>query len=323
MYIFLRYLLIKNQLPNVCNKVAKKCAKYLIPKSILPPAQRIVVIGDIHSDLRVSIKIFKKCKLIDENYNWIADPKNTIVVQMGDQIDGYRPGIKNFNDECMSDIQVISFFNKMNTEAQKYGGGVYSLLGNHEIMNLQGIFNYVTKFGFDEFNGYSKRIQSFSKGGLHNNLLACTRNTILKIGSWLFVHGGILPKTSKTYKIDELNNIVRSWILGKTITESMHLINDHHESPFWNRNLGKLQTNLSLNDIKCQKILKPTMDTYDIGGMVVAHTPQFLGINGTCGNRVWRVDVGLSSVFQNNFKKLKGIQVMEIWNDKKIKIINI
>lgn len=318
----LRYILLEKQTSDQCELVAQKCSGYLVPESILPPVKRIIVIGDVHSDLRASIRTFKLAKLIDDNLNWIAEPKNTIVVQMGDQIDSRRPGSDKADQSCLSDMKVLDFFTKMDKKARKYGGAVYSLLGNHEILNLSGMFNYVSRKGFEEFDGVKGRTSSFSKGGKYHKLLACTRNTILKIGSWLFVHGGIMPEVSEKYKsIPEMNNVIREWILGKTIGESMELIDHRERSPFWNRYFGKLESGLELENPLCECKFKSIMNTYQIGKMVIAHTPQLKGINHTCGKRVWRTDVGMSSVFQHFHKNLGKLQIIEILDDNKVRTI--
>ena len=71
---------------------------------ILPPCDRIIVIGDLHGDWKITKEIFLKAKLIDINFKWIAEPKNTIVVQVGDIVDrGGRPS--NLGDEC-SELKV-------------------------------------------------------------------------------------------------------------------------------------------------------------------------------------------------------------------------
>ena len=70
------------------------------------------------------------------------------MVQLGDQIDRVRPSnlINNicsdddpelYQDEG-SDLKIISLFNKLHTQAVQYGGACISVLGNHEMMNVEG-----------------------------------------------------------------------------------------------------------------------------------------------------------------------------------------
>ena len=67
----------------------KNCPSFKYYPPILPAAERIIAIGDLHGDLDLSIRILKLAKLIDNDFNWIGG--NTIVVQIGDQLDSCRP----------------------------------------------------------------------------------------------------------------------------------------------------------------------------------------------------------------------------------------
>ena len=50
-----------------------KCER--ISKSIYSKKDRIIVIGDLHGDYNNTLLVFKKLKLIDNDLNWIAFPK--------------------------------------------------------------------------------------------------------------------------------------------------------------------------------------------------------------------------------------------------------
>ena len=68
----------------------EKCIGYNIPPSVLPACKRIISIGDIHGDWNATIRAFILAKLIDSKKNWIADPPDTIVIQVGDILDRRR-----------------------------------------------------------------------------------------------------------------------------------------------------------------------------------------------------------------------------------------
>jgi hypothetical protein len=70
--------------------------------------------------------------------------------------------------------------------------------------------------------------------------------------------------------------------------------------------------------------------------MIIGHTPQFYindsGINGTCNNKLWRVDNGASMAFSefdplmkqsNEISKERKVQVLEILNDKEFNVLRI
>ena len=97
-----------------------------------------------------------------EQYIWIG--KDTVVVQVGDQVDRCRPigdGKKCVRDreatvdDEHSDLKIIDLFNELNKLAMVENGMVISLLGNHELMNYQGNINYASYKGVhnDDFEG--------------------------------------------------------------------------------------------------------------------------------------------------------------------------
>ena len=87
--------------------------------------------------------------------------------------------------------------NYLHKKAIKVGGGVYMLIGNHELMNILGDFRYADTGHIDGFGGVEKRRELFRPGGKMAQRLACHTCGIMKIGSWVFVHGGFLPKYAK------------------------------------------------------------------------------------------------------------------------------
>ena len=112
-----------------------------LPKDILPPKKKIIVIGDIHADFKNLFKLFLKLKLIDINKRWIAKPLDTVVIQVGDQLDGGG----RFSNEVSGENNILDFMEFIHEQAIVYGGGVYSLIGNHELMNVLGDFRYASK----------------------------------------------------------------------------------------------------------------------------------------------------------------------------------
>ena len=128
----------------------------------LPKCKRIIVIGDLHGDWDITKKIFIRYKLIDTNGKWIAKPKDTQVVQVGDIVDrGGRPDT--VGDEC-SEVKIMDFLDDIHEQAQLYGGGVYCILGNHEIMNVVGNFTYAGEESIKCFGGEDERKKAFKSG---------------------------------------------------------------------------------------------------------------------------------------------------------------
>lgn len=342
---------------NICNDILLGgsneteidiCTKYGfdVPQYIFPPKKRIIAIGDLHGDLKLTKKSLLLAKVIDENDEWIADP-DTVVIQVGDQLDSCRPtpdDTKQIGGSTIIDMDVIYYLNDLHKKAQKKDkdSGVYSLLGNHELMNVQGDMRYVSKSDVDNFKTPSdikmehstdKRTLCFKPGNQCAILLACTRHTAIVIGSNLFVHAGILPAISKKYGIKDINIIVKKWLLGELEDNNQNLkeiLRDWDTSPFWQRILGSLPKNLSIKSSEeCLKYLDPVLKIYNINNMIIGHTPQFhvnkSGINSTCSRKLWRIDVGASSAFDKFSKKknrkYRAVQILEILDDSIFNVI--
>ncbi|KAJ9052410.1 hypothetical protein DSO57_1034435 [Entomophthora muscae] len=54
---------------------------------------------------------------------------------------------------------------RLQKEAQLAGGQAVNLLGNHEIMNIMGIYDYVSPEDIQQFGNVTDRIIAFSKDG--------------------------------------------------------------------------------------------------------------------------------------------------------------
>ena len=341
---------------------SKNCKGYDYIPTIFPKTRRIIAIGDIHGDYDLCIKLLKIGKVIDDNLNWIGN--DTIVVQVGDQIDRCRPynGMNcNMKDTTMddehSDIKILKFFTKLDKMAQKNSppGKVISLLGNHELLNAQGYFNYVSYEGIQQFNDYTDptnpniifksaeeaRKYSFRPGKEYAKFLACTRLGAVIIGSNLFVHAGILDHFIRQLNLESVEDLedvnikIQKWLLGLLDKKYIDdIISGSTYSMFWNRILGNLPKDITFKDPRCHDYISEVVKLFKINSMVIGHTPQsFLfneKINGTCSNKVWRIDNGSSkafNVFDHEYMKTGSVtesrkpQVLEILNDEEFNVL--
>lgn len=317
---------------------SEKCTSYKRLPSILPAVERIIVIGDIHGDMGKLIECLKIAKLIkktsDSKWKWTG--KNTVVVQVGDQIDSCRNnGIDRCDDpetytpenDNPKDIEILYFMTELHRMASEHGGAVYSLMGNHELMNVSGDMSYVSHQNLQHLSNYrtfngaiikdgkDARKFLFSPGNEIAHFLACTRKVALIIGSNLFVHAGIIPMIAHKYKIDDINAIMTLFLFNQI--NNMDIFSDLFingaTSPLWTRMFG-----LKIHD--CVELLQPLKEIYNVNHIYVGHTPQIeTGITSQCNNGVWMTDVGMSHSFDMYFprhtNKARNAQVLEILND--------
>lgn len=95
---------------------------------------RIVIIADVHADIQRFNCVLQDSGILDGNNRWIAEP-NTIVVQLGDQIDPKEPNIY----DAYHHFEMIYHTHKLQKMAETYNGKFVSLIGNHELYNIDDI----------------------------------------------------------------------------------------------------------------------------------------------------------------------------------------
>ena len=77
---------------------------------------RIIVIGDLHGDIAMLCSCLYMANIIDTNMEWIAEPRNTVVVQIGDQLDSLNRD--NTNEwEKLPDIKLLQFTDQLDVIA--------------------------------------------------------------------------------------------------------------------------------------------------------------------------------------------------------------
>jgi hypothetical protein len=320
---------------NDFNEIYKKRCNIKYMPSTLPSAPRILVLGDIHGDFNMLIHLLRLGKVINEKKKWIGG--KTVVVQVGDQIDSCRPTntgdcLKSdytHNDKA-EDIKVLMFMTELHNEADAYGGAIYSLIGNHELMNVDGDMTYVSYENLNEFGGKYGRQIAFKPGNRMANYLACNRKMALIIGSNLFVHAGFEPEFVEKYNINDINKLMALYLFND-LENPMIFKEDFmvkSTSPLWTRTFG----NINMPIEECRRLMRPLQKVYKVGRIFVGHTPQFeKGINSICNKKIWKTDIAISNGFNNidtnlitNGKKSKYRkgQLLEILNDKEINIIS-
>ena len=274
---------------------------YFYQKGIYNTNNRIVVIGDIHGDLDAYITCLKKAMIINEKFDWIAE--KTSVVQMGDILD--RKERLPYGDDEDSEFTIIEIIKKLQIQSFLKGCSYHCLIGNHELMNIMGIFDYVSRMGIKHFGGLQNRYNSLRPGTKFTKYIACFWNPIIKINGFLFVHGGININISNTFDIQSINLIMKKYLMG-----NMNIIKQNYfkilfldeNSLLWNRDFSN--DNFNINK------LRTILYKYGCKTLIIGHTPQEKGINHFGNGLVWRVDSGMSKAFGNNNKN--KIQILEI-----------
>jgi hypothetical protein len=135
--------------------------------------------------------------------------------------------------------------------------------------------------------------------------------------------------------LEDVNIKIQKWLLGLLDKKYIDdIISGSTYSMFWNRILGNLPKDITFKDPRCHDYISEVVKLFKINSMVIGHTPQsFLfneKINGTCSNKVWRIDNGSSkafNVFDHEYMKTGSVtesrkpQVLEILNDEEFNVL--
>ncbi len=102
---------------------------------------RVVAVGDIHGAFDNLVVVLKTAGILDEKQKWIGGKAH--LVQNGDIVDR-GPHSRKAMDLLM----------ELGEQAERAGGRVHALIGNHEAMNVVGILDLVTR---QEYESYTDR----------------------------------------------------------------------------------------------------------------------------------------------------------------------
>jgi hypothetical protein len=255
--------------------------------------KRIIVIGDVHGDIRRFKNILVNANIINNDLEWIAEPPETIIIQLGDQIDSLnRTTTEDW--EVLKDYEMIYFTDNLNLIARAKGGYCISLIGNHELMNIIGDFSYVSKNSSSDI-----RQQLFKpKGSLA--LILAKRPLIFKIGDLIFCHAkldiehlNVLKKYNKD--IFYINQIWKNYLENEKINiEDKEIIDSviiGSSGLLWNRK----ENNKNITSILFKEL--------GVSYMFLGHTSYDKIL--LKDNQIWYCDTGLSRAFgKTNYQYL-------------------
>ena len=303
------------------------------------PTAQVYAIGDIHGDIEVLLTCLIDVANVMEIQNgkpvWIG--KNNWVIFCGDYVDRSRnTSITRGEGEILYEEEKILYIIRyLDNLARRDNGRIITVIGNHEVMNLEGNFNYVSDFCLsqnftlfsspiaDKTQAKNNRLKRFTKGGIINYLLRNDDSiyAIARINNWIFCHGGITLNTmnnvcekfinnnheSECANKDDLFRVTNNWATKcfnntSDLTIKFRNIFDNEESNvLWNRHWGYSDC----NENHCKQLNRLLdyikSDNMDLR-LVVAHCPQpsfntDKGINSCCSDKLWRIDVAMSRGF--------------------------
>lgn len=273
--------------------------------------QRIVAIGDVHGDYNQLYGLLQAAQVIDRKGKWSGG--KTHLVQTGDVVDR-GPDSRKAMDLLM----------ELEPQAQKAGGAVHALLGNHETMNIYGDLRYVSKEEYASYRtanseelrdqyanllledlkkkktpppdpeAFLKTIEQQTPLGWVERLQAFAPQG--KYGKWLRQHNAIIKINDVVFlhggigpkyaakSIREINETIRAEL--NDFSKLQNGMTSDDDGPLWYRGLAQGPESALAEHV--DQVLK----NYDAHHIVIGHTPR-AAVLPRFGGKVITIDVGL------------------------------
>ncbi len=237
--------------------------------------QKMFVISDIEGNFRAFRKLLQSHNIIDSAYQWSFG--NGHLVLTGD-----------FVDRGFQQTEVLWLIYSLEEQAKTAGGHVHYVLGNHEIMNMNGDLRYLNKKYTEAATllnqGYTSLLGPESEMGRWLR----TKNVVERIGNIIFCHGGISQNLNQmNMPVDSINKQVRPFYGDSTNqydspqTETLY----SDLGPFWYR--GYYFGSERASDAQIDSTLK----FYNVKHVATGHTVIADTISVLFDGRILNTDV--------------------------------
>jgi len=242
--------------------------------------QPIFVLGDIHGQYDRMVQNLKENNVIGPDLKWTFGKGHLVFV--GDIFDR-GPKV----------TEALWFIYNLEQEAEKAGGKVHLILGNHELLVLENDLRYIHRKyeKLSEHTGLNHALLFHPNSVLGEWIRSKT--TFLKINDILFVHAGVSEKLLRgKLSTEQINNLTADYLNGGE--------NPHNEDdldlvlgsfgPFWYRGYFKERSKYPL--IK-EAELDRIMNELDVKTIIVGHTENDK-IKGYFNGKVINVNIPLA-----------------------------
>jgi hypothetical protein len=291
-------------------KISPKAAHHNQDYTYTMP-KKLIAISDIEGNFVGFYSFLLANKVIDKDYNWIFGEGHLVLngdfVDRGDQV-----------------TQVLWLIYKLEQQAEQAGGKVHYILGNHDIMMMQGNVSY-SDYKYIEAAKQISKQHEWDKAmrflyGPESELgkWLRTKNIIERIGSTLFVHAGLnIKHAAEKIDIGTFNRIARKYYgiyPSKTYTDAKEALTlNSINGPYWDRSLAmdfKNKSMFLIHGIPMKETTQQELDTilayYQASNIVIGHS-MVSDITADYQGKVIKIDI--KHGHQMNSGLTKGIMM--------------
>lgn len=248
----------------VCQPVSAPAFKFGVKLSRPPELNssfelpsNIFVLSDIEGNFDALRNLLWHNGVMNSQYEWTFGQGHLVV--LGDIM-----------DRGLEVTQCLWLLYHLELQAELLGGKVHLVLGNHEVMNLNGAYAYVRNQYLENAKLYQWEYKEWYSDSTVLGHWLGHKKMLLKLGPFLFAHGGVSPDiTDFTIDLDSLNILFSKYVRQSELAEKSQdrltkWCFDTEKSPFWFR--GYVDENVS--KVELQRVLQ----YFRVKTMVVGHT---------------------------------------------------
>lgn len=266
--------------------------------------RKIFVVGDIHGEYDRVAGLLTNNRIIDKDGNWNWGKGH--LVFMGDIF-----------DRGSKVTETLWLIIKLQKQAEKAGGKVHMVLGNHEPMVLNGDLRYIT----DEYYSLCDNL-GIDYSGLFSELTLLghwirQRPVMIRLNRFVFMHGGISPDLyNLKLPADTLNFIVRQFLNKTEAERNIEKRNSilGTNGILWYRGMA---ADGSRGEIIDEGTLNGAREFYDADAFVIGHT-EVDSIKTFLGKRV--IDVNFpkrDGSIEEQGLLIRGSKLQVVYNSRK------
>ena len=262
----------------------------------------VVATSDFHGQYDVMMSLLKNNGVVNNKLQWSFGRGHFVIT--GDVFDR--------GDKV---TEILWFLYRLEKEAEIAGGKLHLLLGNHEVMVLNGDLRYLHPKYVEVATKLNQPFeQLYGKGTVLGDWLR-SKPVLVKINNMLFAHGGFHPSLAQEKRtLKSINNVFKSNLVKSELAKPREGWGKYlHKSngPIWYRGYFK-------DDGASAQEIDLLLEHFDISHLVVGHTSQ-KQVETRHHGRVIAID---SSIKKGSYGELLFVDGDKLWrgNLKGIKL---
>ena len=219
---------------------------------------KVLAASDIHGQFDLFLAMLKRHNIVDQNNRWLFGNNHFVIT--GDIFDR-GPDV----------LPTLWFLYELEQQAKQSGGGVHLILGNHEVMVLNGDLRYLHAKYLKVSQVFNIDYDAlFSNETLLGRWLR-SRPAILKINDAIYAHGGFHPQLAKQkLSLNDINRTFKSALIKKEMPSARQGLAEYlHKTNgvIWYRGYFR-------DDGATAAEIELLLNHFDVNKIIVGHTSQ-------------------------------------------------